>query len=122
MEELPTPSIDDHVCFCPLFGLLDVIGKKWALLIIAILGNEGEKGFNDLKAELKNISPKTLSSTLKKLEQLRLVNKQILPSSPPTVKYSLTDEGCELRVELVPLLKWVSKKGAHEAPWCPIKI
>ncbi len=37
------------ICFCPLSGILDVIAKKWALLIIAILGNEGERGFNESK-------------------------------------------------------------------------
>ena len=43
---MPEPAADDHdICFCLLFGLLDVVAKKWALLIIALLGNEGEKGF-----------------------------------------------------------------------------
>ena len=45
------PLANNDICFCPLFGILDVIAKKWALLIIAILGNEGEKGFNELKKD-----------------------------------------------------------------------
>ena len=112
----------DHVCFCPLYGLLDAIGKKWSLLIIAILGNEGEKGFNELKKELDGISPKTLSETLKKLEELNLINKQVFATSPPSVRYSLTKDGIELRGHLLPLLRWVSQRGAKEEPWCPIKI
>jgi DNA-binding HxlR family transcriptional regulator len=112
----------DHVCFCPLYGLLDAIGKKWSLLIIAILGNEGEKGFNELKKELDGISPKTLSETLKKLEELNLVNKKVFETSPPSVRYSLTSDGLELRGHLIPLLRWVSLKGAKEEPWCPIKL
>jgi DNA-binding HxlR family transcriptional regulator len=54
--KIPPPE-DDSICFCPLTGLLDVLAKKWALLIIALLGNEGEKGFNELKNELGSISP-----------------------------------------------------------------
>ena len=46
------PNSSNGICFCPLFGILDVIAKRWALLIIAILGNEGERGFNELKKEL----------------------------------------------------------------------
>jgi DNA-binding HxlR family transcriptional regulator len=88
MRELPNHTND--ICFCPLSGILDVIAKKWALLIIAILGNEGERGFNELKKELGCISPKPLSDTLKKLERIGLVSKRVMATSPPSVKYSLT--------------------------------
>lgn len=98
------PAENNAVCFCPLFGILDVIAKKWALLIIAILGNEGEKGFNELKMELGCISPKPLSDTLKNLEKIRLVNKKVLETTPPTVKYSPTSDGRELREHLIPML------------------
>jgi DNA-binding HxlR family transcriptional regulator len=39
------------ICFCPFFGLLDVIAKKWALLIIAILGNEGPDWSEDVVSD-----------------------------------------------------------------------
>ncbi|MDD1702815.1 MAG: helix-turn-helix transcriptional regulator [Methanoregula sp.] len=107
---------------CPLFGLLDVVAKKWALLIIAILGNEGAKGFNELKNELGSISPKTLSDTLKNLERIGLVDRKIRPTSPPTTQYSLTGDGEELREHLIPLLVWVSKRGAQDLPGCPIRM
>jgi DNA-binding HxlR family transcriptional regulator len=116
----PSP-VNNAVCFCPLFGILDVIAKKWALLIIAILGNEGEKGFNELKKELGCISPKPLSDTLKNLEKIGLVDKKVLKTSPPTVKYSLTSDGRELREHLIPMLVWVSERGGEEKPGCPIK-
>ncbi|MEN6444307.1 MAG: helix-turn-helix domain-containing protein [Methanoregula sp.] len=111
-----------EICFCPLLGILDIIAKKWALLIIAILGNEGEKGFNELKKELGCISPKPLSDTLKNLERIGLVHKKILKTSPPTVRYSLTPDGEDLREKLIPLLFWVSEHGGHEMPGCPIHI
>lgn len=119
MKKPPTENHD--ICFCPLFGILDVIAKKWALLIIAILGNEGEKGFNELKKELECISPKPLSDTLKNLERIGLVSKKVLETSPPTVKYSLTPDGRELRELLIPMLVWVSEHGGREMPGCPIR-
>lgn len=109
------------ICFCPLVGILDVIAKKWALLIIAILGNEGEKGFNELKKELGCIGPKPLSETLKNLERIGLVKKNILETSPPTVKYSLTADGWGLREHLIPILVWISERGGEETPGCPIR-
>jgi DNA-binding HxlR family transcriptional regulator len=115
------PSVNNDICFCPLFGILDVIAKKWALLIIAILGNEGEKGFNELKKELGCISPKPLSDTLKNLERIGLVSREIQDSSPPAVKYSLTSDGQELRKHLIPMLVWVSERGGQEMPGCPIR-
>ena len=115
------PADHSELCFCPLHGLLDTVAKKWSLLIIAILGNEGEKGFNELKKELGCISPKPLSDTLKSLESMGLVNKQVLATSPPTVKYSLTQDGWELREYLIPMLVWISKKGGREMPGCPIR-
>jgi len=116
------PAQDHEICLCPLFGLLDVVAKKWALLIIAILGNEGSKGFNELKNELGHISPKTLSDTLKNLERIGLVEKKILPTSPPTTRYLLTTDGTELREHLIPLLVWVSERGAQDLPGCPIRM
>ncbi|HIH04106.1 MAG TPA: helix-turn-helix transcriptional regulator [Methanoregulaceae archaeon] len=119
MEKLQTAKT--NICFCPLFGILDVVAKKWALLIIAILGNEGEKGFNELKRELGCIGPKPLSDTLKRLEQIGLLSRSVVATSPPTVNYSLTQDGRELRELLIPMLIWVSERGGQQAPNCPIK-
>lgn len=113
---------ENEICFCPLFGLLDVVAKKWALLIIAILGNEGAKGFNELKNELGSISPRTLSNTLKNLERIGLVDRRVCATSPPTTQYSLTGDGRELRGHLIPLLVWVSERGAQDLPGCPIRM
>ena len=117
------PHAGHHdLCLCPLTGILDVVAKKWALLVIAILGNEGDKGFNELKRELGSISPKPLSDTLKSLERIGLVQRTILSTSPPTVKYSLTPDGQELRGYLVPMLQWVSRMGDRHGPGCPIRV
>ena len=116
-----SPAVNNDICFCPLSGILDVIAKKWALLIIAILGNEGAKGFNELKKDLGCISPKPLSDTLKNLERIGLVSKKVLETSPPTVKYSLTSDGRVLREHLIPMLVWVSERGGKDMPGCPIR-
>lgn len=110
----------DEICFCPMTGLLDTISKKWSLMIIAAVGNCGTMGFNEIKNTLCGISAKTLSSTLKELEDKGLVARNIHDTAPPTVKYCLTVSGWELRELLIPILEWVMKNGGHEEEGCPI--
>lgn len=102
---------ENPVCLCPLDGVIDTIGKKWGLLIVNEIGNHGKLRFNELMAELKGISPSTLSSTLKELEKEDLINKETFNEIPPRVEYSLSERGKDLREAIVPLLKWATKKG-----------
>jgi len=103
-----------QVCFCPLEGVIDTIGKKWALLIINTAGNHGKLRFNKLMEELKGISPKTLTDTLKELQKEGLINRESFAEIPPRVEYSLTKDGVELRKAIIPLLKWASTRDGSE--------
>ena len=91
-------------------------------MIIAVIGNSGCAGFNELKRELGNVSSKTLSVTLRDLEEKELIDRRVLATTPPTVKYYLTVSGWELRELLIPLLTWVIKNGGHAEEGCPIHI
>ena len=117
----PTPH-PEQICFCPLHGILDTISKKWALMVIAAVGNSGSAGFNELKRMLCNVSSKTLSSTLKELEEHHLIERKVTDSSPPKVTYYLTVSGWELCELLIPLLEWVMENGGHAEEGCPIHL
>jgi DNA-binding HxlR family transcriptional regulator len=99
-----------NICFCPLEGIIDVISKKWALLIINVLGHQEKLRFNDLMKELNGISPKTLADTLKKLQDEALIKREAFAEIPPRVEYSLSQEGEELRQAILPLLKWAATR------------
>ena len=81
---------------CPLTKILSYLSKKWTLLILRELHNNGTKRFNDLIREMKNISPRTLSKRLKELEKLELVSRKRFNEIPPRVEYSLTSKGKDL--------------------------
>jgi DNA-binding HxlR family transcriptional regulator len=98
------------VCYCPLEGIIDVIGKKWALLVINAIGNHGSLRFNGLMEELNGISPKTLADTLKQLQNEQLLKRESFAEIPPRVKYSLTEDGQGLREAVVPILKWAATR------------
>jgi DNA-binding HxlR family transcriptional regulator len=100
------------ICLCPLEGVIDIISKKWALLIINEIGNHGRIRYNDIMKELKDISPKTLADMLKELQKEGLIERQAFNEIPPRVEYTLTKEGGKLRKAIIPILEWaISKKG-----------
>jgi DNA-binding HxlR family transcriptional regulator len=108
----------NHVCFCPLEGVIDVISKKWALLIVNALGNRRTLRFNYLMKELGGISPKTLSDTLKELQVEGLIKRESFAEIPPRVEYSLTQDGAELRKAIIPLLKWAATREYRNKERC----
>jgi DNA-binding HxlR family transcriptional regulator len=104
----------NSICLCPLTGIIDVISKKWALLIINALGNCGTLRFNKIMEALNGISPKTLSDTLKELQAEGLIRRDSFAEIPPRVEYSLTKDGTELRKSIIPLLEWTANRdNAH---------
>ena len=100
------------ICLCPLEGIIDIISKKWALLIVNEIGNHKRIRYNELKKEIAGISPKTLADMLKELGKNRLVKREAFNEIPPRVDYTLTKDGEELRTSIIPILRWaLSKKG-----------
>jgi len=109
---------NEVVCYCPLEGVIDVIGKKWALLIINAIGNYGSLRFNRLIEELHGISPKTLADTLKRLQDEQLLKRESFAEIPPRVEYSLTKDGQGLREAVVPILKWAATRQGSKKKKC----
>ncbi len=99
--------------FCPLQEITDILERKWSFQIIYEIGNHGKIRFNELQEELRHISPKTLSETLKTLENGHLISKKFFNQIPPTVEYSLNKDGLTLYPITVSLLKWsILRKGS----------
>lgn len=101
----------ENVCLCPLKGIIDVISKKWALLIINAIGNHKRLRFKGLMEVLPGISPKTLSDTLKDLEGEGLIRRESFAEIPPRVEYTLTSDGTDLREAIIPLLRWTATRS-----------
>lgn len=99
---------------CPIQGVIDVISKKWALLIIAVIGGYGELRYSGIMRELRGISPKTLADTLKELEKSGIVSREAFKEIPPRVEYSLTPDGVKLRYAILPLLRWAVDRSEEK--------
>jgi len=81
---------------CPLGKCLSIIGGAWTPNIIWYLSLQSRR-FSELKSDLGSVSPKVLTQRLKKLEKDGVINREVMPTSPPTVEYSLTPLGNELK-------------------------
>jgi DNA-binding HxlR family transcriptional regulator len=80
---------------CPLTECLSLLGGAWTPNVVWYL-REGPRRFNELRGDVAGISAKVLSSRLRKLAADGVVERRVLPTSPPTVEYELTDLGHEL--------------------------
>jgi DNA-binding HxlR family transcriptional regulator len=109
---------EHQTCICPLKGVIDVISKKWALFIINTLGNYGKLRFGQIMESLQGISPKTLSDTLKDLQNEGLIQRESFAEIPPRVEYSLTTDGAELRKSIIPLLEWTANRSTNSKELC----
>lgn len=94
----------------PFMKLLCIINRKWTVLVIVAIGNFEGVRFNDLKRELHCISSKTLSETIRELDNIGVVTTVRSPGPPLRIKYYLTEEGKELRKAVLPALEWIYEK------------
>jgi DNA-binding HxlR family transcriptional regulator len=102
---------DDEICLCPLEGIMEIISKRWALLIIGAIGNHKTLRYNEIMKILGNISPKSLSDRLKELEHSGLLERNAFAEIPPRVEYTLTEDGEELKKAVMPLMDWVNRQN-----------
>ncbi len=92
---------------CPVVGAIKAVVTESRLLVVRHLFT-GPKGFNEL-LRVSGINSKTLSATLKFLEEYGIVNRKIVSTRPFTVQYSLTPSGLDLRSALEAFGTWGNK-------------
>src|SRR5580704_1160371 len=96
----------DYTQFCPVARTLDIVGDRWSMLILRDLILEGPRKFSDLEQSLAGISPNTLSSRLKVLEEHGILERRFYDQHPPRAEYVVTARGRELRPILKTLRDW----------------
>src|SRR5580704_14086626 len=103
MSDLPSLTAPYQ---CPIARSLDVIGERWTILILRELVRIGPRKFQELERGLPGISPNTLSTRLKHLEEAGIVERRFYEQHPPRAEYLLTEKGEDLRPVLRALLEW----------------
>ena len=75
---------------------MSVLGGAWTPHIIWYLSQHPRR-FSELRSDIKGVSAKMLTARLKKLVARGVVHREVMPTSPPTVEYRLTEAGLELK-------------------------
>lgn len=89
---------------CPSRPILDQIADKWSMMVMAVL--ERPLRFNEIKRRLDGVTQRVLTQTLRRLERNGMIVRQVLPTSPVGVEYSLTPLGESLREPFGRLYDW----------------
>ena len=96
---------------CPVRNLLDRIGDRWSTLLLATLAS-GPQRFSALARAVPDISKRMLTQTLRTLETDGFVHRDVQPTVPPSVTYSLTPLGRSFATPLLGLVEWAEANFA----------
>lgn len=94
---------------CPIRNILSRIGDKWSLLVLYTLQQNDTLRFNQLQRELPDISQKSLTQTLRILEEDGFIHRQVYAEVPPRVEYSLTPRALSFLPLVGNMIKWAKE-------------
>jgi DNA-binding HxlR family transcriptional regulator len=92
--------------------ILKHLTNKWSPKVIIYLQKEAIS-FGRIRRSLLNISQRMLTHTLRNLESDGLVQRNILPTYPPTVQYQLTERGIAFKDKIICLNAWAKQIDNH---------
>ncbi len=98
---------------CAATAALNVLGQKWVLRIVRVLGDRTQR-FCELQDALGGANSATLSQRLKLLEDEGLIERRAISSVPPWVEYSLTPKGSDLRGAIAGIDRWAERWAARQ--------
>jgi DNA-binding HxlR family transcriptional regulator len=92
--------------YCPVAKALDIVGDRWALLIVRELLFRGPSRYTDIRSGLNGIATNLLADRLRELEAAGVVRSFEAPPPVATSLYELTERGMELESVLSALARW----------------
>ncbi|TFG09162.1 transcriptional regulator [Candidatus Thorarchaeota archaeon] len=116
------PRDREAVESCPVFEASQILGKKWAILVLqTLMTPEADNGlrFNEIQKEVSWVSPKVLTQRLREFEDEALLLREVDASEVPVkVSYTLTAKGQDLTPVVEAMQKWGLKHGTAETSHC----
>lgn len=118
LEKVTTKSGRRYHDACGAAHGLDLVGERWALLVVREL-MMGPRRFGDLRKDLCGLSANVLTQRLEGLEAAGVVRRRKLPPPASVQVYELTDWGYEIEPVFLVLGRWAARSPAHD-PTLPI--
>ncbi len=100
---------------CPIKVTMNVLGKKWTVLILRDIALFKIDRFNQLRRSIPGLTPRVLIMRLHELEKCGLIQAVIIKDKPRLVKWTLTEKG----QDTVPILMSILSFGAK---WYPAEV
>lgn len=89
---------------------VELIGKRWSGAILLAVA-QGASRFSEIVESVPGLSDRLLSQRAKELEHSGLLQREVIPTTPVQVRYSLTERGADLMRSLQPLVDWGQRWG-----------
>ncbi|MDI4649214.1 MULTISPECIES: winged helix-turn-helix transcriptional regulator [Cohnella] len=99
--------------YCKFETTLEILIGKWKPVILLRLLASGTMRFSELQRSIPDITKKMLSQQLKELEYHDIVHREVYPSIPPKVEYSISEYGQRLTPILQAMNDWGVGHLAH---------
>lgn len=90
---------------CPVRDVMNQIAGKWSTLILQALAERPYR-FGELRRLVPDISQRMLTQTLRDLQRDGYIGREVFPTKPPSVEYSMTELGYSLFEPLSKVLAW----------------
>lgn len=94
---------------CPIRNVLARVGDKWSLLVLYNLQHREPVRFKELQRQIPDISQKSLTQTLRTLEEDGFVSREVFPEVPPRVEYSLTSRALSFLPLVENMINWAKE-------------
>ena len=94
---------------CPIRNVLAHVGDKWSLLVLYNLQHMEPVRFKELQRQIPDISQKSLTQTLRTLEEDGFVSREVFPEVPPRVEYSLTPRALSFLPLVENMINWAKE-------------
>jgi DNA-binding HxlR family transcriptional regulator len=111
----PAPEVSEYEMVQGTRDALSLISSKWSVEVLYLLAS-GTRRYSEIYYDVGEISKKTLTQTLRVLDQRGLVQRRAYAEVPPRVEYSLTSLGWSMTSVLMSLYEW---SATHLAERCP---
>ncbi|MER8373019.1 helix-turn-helix domain-containing protein [Mesorhizobium sp. M1406] len=105
MEIYKAMSGDGNFANCPVRDVIQGVSGKWRSLLMMALAERPYR-FGELRRLVPDISQRMLTQTLHDLQRDGYVHREVFPTKPPSVEYSLTDLGRSMFGAFHQLILW----------------
>ncbi|MER8629927.1 helix-turn-helix transcriptional regulator [Mesorhizobium opportunistum] len=112
MEIYKAISGGGNIANCPVRDVIQGVSGKWRSLLMMALAEQPYR-FGELRRLVPDISQRMLTQTLYDLQRDGYVHREVFPTKPPSVEYSLTDLGRSMFGAFHQLIQWAERN--HDA-------